>query len=406
MTRDLERAGELLRANVTDQTTTARHAELRARFVQDTLAPKRSFPVRLASVLAMGVLAVTLLVWPRHTVAPKPADLVFYVGAGDQRGHIGTYYSAPAASELAVRFSDGSRITLQPTSGIRVSRADTDEAALSLEKGRARVAVEHHQGRAWRVAAGPYTVHVTGTRFAVGWDSTNGKLEVEMQSGKVRITGPGMESGVEVSGTQRFVSQSQAWVEERAERVEAPVASPSVPGTPTTPSLPATAAGNRASEARPPSTSTTVSWKDLVARGDYAALISAAESRGVDETLRTADAAQLSALADGARFTGRRSLARRALLSLRNRFSGSEPATSAAFILGRLEDDAGNETEALDWYDTYLSEGGPLASEALGRKMIALSKLGRTEQAQRAAQQYLERFADGAYAAHARDIAR
>ena len=57
--------------------------------------------------------------------------------------------------------------------------------------------------------------------------------------------------------------------------------------------------------------------------------------------------------------------------------------------------------------DRYLAEApqGPLAAEALGRRMVALRHLGEVEACRKAARDYLRRFPSGPYAGVAGEIA-
>jgi TolA-binding protein len=114
----------------------------------------------------------------------------------------------------------------------------------------------------------------------------------------------------------------------------------------------------------------------------------------------------LAALADAARYLRRTDVAERALTAQRQRFKGSVQAKEAAFLLGRLAEDASKLSEAVSWYDTYLSEApnGSYASEGLGRKMVAIQKMGGTEMARQVARQYLDRFPRGAYAGAASQL--
>jgi TolA-binding protein len=150
------------------------------------------------------------------------------------------------------------------------------------------------------------------------------------------------------------------------------------------------------------------SWATLVARGDYRRVVESAEQRGIDDALRSASAGELGALADAARFIGRGDLARRALQAIRSRFAGSDRAASAAFLLGKLTEDLGRPKAAVEWYDRYLAEapGGPLAPEAMGRRMLALQHNGDTDGSRRAAAEYLKRFPNGPYAGVARETAK
>lgn len=399
MSGELERAGLLLRETNAGEMPGSRHASERARFVERAARPPSAVGRRslIGAVLATAIMAAFLVLWTRPS---EPVPLTFVVGAGQEQGKLGIYYAAPDSAELPLRFSDGSKVSVKPGGGVRVSRADIRQAVVLLEKGGAHVTVIPREGGTWQVAAGPYTVHVTGTEFTVQWDSGRAELTVEMRSGKVLVTGPGIESGVEVSGTERFVSHARPRAEEARPAAAAPVVQePAALDAGVVVAPPATRAPITSPAARR-------SWSALAARGDYGSILREAEQEGLDRTMQTVNGSELSALADAARFSGRAPLARRALLTLRARFPGSAQATSAAFILGRLEDESGNANEALEWYGQYLSEGGPLAGEALGRKMVALRKVGRLDQARETASQYLDRFAEGPYAAHARDLAQ
>jgi hypothetical protein len=146
-------------------------------------------------------------------------------------------------------------------------------------------------------------------------------------------------------------------------------------------------------------------WSELFADGDFRAIIDAAEARGIDATLSRGSLADVVALADAARYSRERALAKRGLLAERSRFAGSAEARAAAFVLGRMADDGGARDEAIRWYDTYLEESprGAFAAEALGRKLVALVESGDAAGARGVAIEYLRRFPHGAHAAYARD---
>jgi tetratricopeptide (TPR) repeat protein len=155
-----------------------------------------------------------------------------------------------------------------------------------------------------------------------------------------------------------------------------------------------------------PSSPPTSSWRQMAARGDYSAVVEQAENDGLDSVLSTHDVSDLGVLADAARYTGRPDIAEQALMKIRERFPGSSRSVSAAFVLGRMRDDAHQSAAALSWYETYLREApaGPLAAEALGRKMMAVNALGQYDAAVEAAREYLRRFPTGAYSRHARQL--
>jgi TolA-binding protein len=134
-------------------------------------------------------------------------------------------------------------------------------------------------------------------------------------------------------------------------------------------------------------------------------VLDAAGARGIDQTLSHGSFADLVALSDSARYAGDRALARRGLLAERSRFGASAEARAAAFVLGRMADDQGSSTEALKWYETYLSEApkGSFAAEAMGRKLVVLVRSGDRTASRTTAETYLKRFPHGAHAAYARE---
>jgi hypothetical protein len=159
--------------------------------------------------------------------------------------------------------------------------------------------------------------------------------------------------------------------------------------------------------AAPAPVSAHVPWSALVARGEYDAVLRDADAAGIDGTLSRRPLADLAALADASRYRGQTELSQRALTAERSRFPGSKEAHTAAFLLGRLADDQSHDAaRAIGWYDRYLAEAptGPFASDALGRKMIAMQASQGSEAARPIAAQYARRFPHGAYAAQAEEI--
>jgi hypothetical protein len=153
------------------------------------------------------------------------------------------------------------------------------------------------------------------------------------------------------------------------------------------------------------------SWTAALAAGDLDAVLDEAEQRGLARSLAEAGSDDLAALADAARYRKRDDVARQAMLAQRRRFPRSRRAQDAAFLLGRLEEsadsaDARARARALKWYDRYFDEAptGAFASEALGRKMIAVEQLRGPEAARKVAEEYLRRFPEGTYAGAARAL--
>jgi hypothetical protein len=143
----------------------------------------------------------------------------------------------------------------------------------------------------------------------------------------------------------------------------------------------------------------------MLAAGNFRGVIDAAETRGVATTLSHGSLADVVALADAARYAHEKGLAKRGLLAERTRFPGSAEARAAAFVLGRMADDAGASADALRWYDDYLAESphGSFAPEALGRKLVVLVHLGDSR-ARTVATSYLSLYPRGAHASYAREV--
>lgn len=405
-----QRAGQRLHAHVKVSAERASPAAERARLVERATAAPRPRPwlfPSLATVLVAAVVIAGLRI--RSTNAPSP--ITFVTGAGT--GQVGTYVASVGHNKVPLRFSDGSVVTLEPDARARVVRTTPHGASIVLETGTASVHVVHRRATHWSIAAGPYIVAVTGTSFLVTWTPASSELDVQMRSGVVRVTGPGIESGVEVRGTEHFVTSTAARVENLPASAGALLeARPPPSGLALDTSSPRPSAASpatapdRIAVSRLPANGQ--SWAALAAQGRYREVLKAARQRGMNATLTSASARDLAILADAARFSGQNDLAERALLAVRSRFPQTPQAHSAAFLLGRLADERGAPSAAVGWYDRYLAEApsGGLVPEALGRRMLALKKAGDVAGSRKAALDYLRRFPNGPYAGVAREVAR
>jgi hypothetical protein len=261
-------------------------------------------------------------------------------------------------------------------------------------------------------------VRVTGTAFLVTWDARQSELRVAMREGSVVVLGPGAEAGIGLRAGQTLEAGDDGAIQVAAAdtsadgtdraQAAAPAADPgaSAPAAAEQGALaPEPVAAERVGSGpgEPPAASRP--WPARVAAGDYDGVLADADRSGVESVLATASASDLSAFADAARYRGRSGLATRALQSLRDRFAGSAAAANAAFLLGRMADDAGSSSSALRWYDAHLAEGGAFAAEALGRKILVVRRTSGDAAAAVVARTYLSRYPAGAHAAIARTLA-
>ncbi len=379
--------------------------------------------------------------------------LTFDVGGGAvvESGYI----RGAANAGAPVQFSDGTRIDLAAGARMSVVAPGPHGARLRVDEGAAHFSVMHLPHAAWSVEAGPYVVEVTGTVFDVRWSSADEVVEVRLQSGSVRVSGPMLTEHATLRPGQHLTARlatRELRIDENLGAAVAPVLAVPPPGTAPperTASPDATAppeallhpAQATSGEARPPAEAPAATdapsaspvravrktarrvavasldsraradwapqrWSERVSAGDAKGVVAEAVAHGLDAAVTDADAAELVALADAARYAGRTYLAERVLRAQRERFPGTSAAGAAAFFLGRLADDRGAAADGLDWYRRYLTEEpeGPYAAEALGREMIGVARVSGRPAARELAREYLNRFPDGTYLLHARAI--
>jgi len=401
----LSRLGRLARAELTGDASPDQASKARWRF-RESLAKatsERPVPRWAMGTFAAAAVAVAIFFGVRAMVRPP---LTFEVDSVEVANH--DYFLVPPTAEQAhVRFSDGSDITLEPGTRGRIAELRADGAAIGLESGKASLHVVHRTGTRWSVNAGPFVIAVTGTAFDVGWSGGDQVFEVMLRSGSITVKGPMAASGIQLAAGERLVANLKAG----QLRVERPA-----PAASATTNDPAPTASDDSSDdmgsrridgspqARSGGSEVKQSWGKRVAAGDFDAVLAEAQEMGLEGALARSSLPDLVALADAARYRGRRDVARRALLAQRERFTGSMPAHTAAFLLGRLAE-AEPET-AIRWYDRYLGEtpNGEFASEALGRKLVAVQSVSGPDSARPVAREYLRRFPNGAYAAKAREL--
>jgi ferric-dicitrate binding protein FerR (iron transport regulator) len=394
-----------LARSIDEGTDDGRHAAGRERLLLAVAARERR-PRAKWVILAAAAAAIAAAV--AVVLARTPARLEYRV-AGPFVADGAWLAVEPAGGPLSIRFSDGTELDLGPGSKGQVAEVTGSGARVVLASGVLEARVVHRPGARWAVAAGPYTVEVTGTAFDVGWSGARQELELSLHDGSVVVRGPSLPDGFRVAAGQRLVARAANGEAQLSSLLAAVQPHADAPGP--APAGPA-AAGVAQAHAVPapgaPASGAPPTWSEMLADGNFRGVIDSAEARGIDATLGRASLADVVALADAARYVHERGLAKRGLLAERSRFAGSPEARGAAFVLGRMADDVGTRDEAIRWYDTYLAESprGPLVAEALGRKLVALAESGDAVGARAVAADYLKRFPQGAHAAYARDHLR
>jgi len=222
-----------------------------------------------------------------------------------------------------------------------------------------------------------------------------------MQSGEVRVLGDGNPRQVRAGQTLRLPSNREP---PPPATVHAPaVDRPSLAALPAAPERLPFASKDARTAPKPNAVSARsadADWLSLLNAGQFSAIMRDADARGGERLLESAGASDLKVLALAARYTGRRSLSLRAWHALRARYAADAQNQGAAFFLGRGYEEQGDAAEAMRWLARYLAESpaGAYASEALGRRLLLLSKSGQKAEAVSAARSYLARYPRGAYA--------
>jgi TolA-binding protein len=184
-----------------------------------------------AGVLAcVGALALT------HWFA-SDRPLTYAVQGG--QSNVPNYVAAPSDAPADVRFSDGSEISVVPGARLRIERTHVDGARVLIENGSVRVHVKHRKQSSWWFVAGPFEVHVTGTRFRVAWDQAIQAIDLTLQEGSVEVHSPLGSSHCVVRGGQRFRASMSAGTmrldNTEPEPQSTPVSAAPAPSVPVTP---------------------------------------------------------------------------------------------------------------------------------------------------------------------------
>ena len=419
----LDTLGRMARTQLTGSVSPQEEAESRRRLrshlarepLRESARRKARLFIGAAAVAAAAAGVVVGGPWVRRPALTFDVDMPVV----SERDYILVPSTAPSGH---VAFSDGSKLTLLPGGRGRIVALRPDGAEIGLEEGRASLEVVHRPGARWSIAAGPFAIQVTGTAFDVRWSGAEETFEVDLRSGSVTIRGPLAASGIELGAGQRLIADLRAnqlrierlAPEPRVDTSAATATKPSEPQARSTDARGLTGSPRdpeQAPRARAPrresGDDTRPTWTQRVASGDFRGVLADAEQRGLESTLAQGNLADLVALADAARYAGRVDVAHRALLAQRERFAGSNAARTAAFLLGRLADTGESRpAAAIGWYDRYLAEapGGEFASEALGRKVVAVQRVSGAASARPVAEEYLRRFPQGPYAAKAREL--
>lgn len=395
----LEALGRKLRDDMErHELGSATSARVRWRVLTAYSGSRRALPWRygLTGLAAALCAAALWLLWP---AAQSEALSHFWIE--ERRGQVDEWVTARELAQT-LRFSDGSSFVASPGTTTRVMQLQAEGARLTLERGELDAHVVHRPASRWRVAAGPFVVHVTGTRFRVLWDPQLELLAVRVSEGVVVVSGGGYPQHELAAGSGLELRVGG--------KVAAAVAShePALPAAASPEPAPAADSVRDEDELiRPrPAAEPVLDWRVLSTEGRYREALASVEQLGFVAQCQSLPARDLLTLGSTARLAGRAERARAAYLAARQRFPRSSEAAISAFSLGRLASDASQTGAAVEWFQRYLAEqpAGPLAREASGRLIEHYKQLGSAAQARATAERYLKQYPTGPHAALARSV--
>ncbi len=159
--------------------------EVRGRLLRPAPRDRRALSrwVWAGPALAAAAALVALLAWPD---AEPP--LGFQVDG--QPGTPRMALASEGRKPTVLAFSDGSEVALKDHAAARVLEVLPNGARVALRRGTLAVHVVPKPRTRWRFDAGPFQVHVLGTRFEVAWDPGDERFALSLKRGKVRIVGP------------------------------------------------------------------------------------------------------------------------------------------------------------------------------------------------------------------------
>jgi hypothetical protein len=355
-----------------------------------------------AGLLAVALAVSTLFVWQNRNEAASASVR----GGGEL---IASSMVTSGEHAETIDFSDGSRVLLEPRAAARVVRLDRQYTELALKSGKLEANVQHREGASWTIVAGPYEVHVVGTKFTVDWQQASNTFRVAVTEGRVRVTGG--ELGERVV----YLEPGQQW--ERRDAAPAAPASPppvaenaapepALEAVPPPVGSPRTGAprSSRAVASAPPS-ERPPTIAELTKSGKYRDALELAEQHGFERVILELSEGELLGLGNAARYTGQRGRARQAMLAVRDRFSGRPAAGLAALYLARIAEQLDhNPKEAARWLRVFLagSPTGSLAADARASLLSILLASGDTAGATAVARDYLRFHPNGPVADRAR----
>jgi TolA-binding protein len=298
---------------------------------------------------------------------------------------------AAGSQERTVPLPGGGNLTLAPETTVEVERASDGSLTLRLVRGEASIDTARlAQPPDLSIVAGEARLSAS-TGSVVHVRRNQDDMDVSVSDGSVRLTSP--------AGSQQIG---------RGQRVQAVPIRTDVSTAPTgmvRPRLPAPARPSIDDDPNaPPATDAVVTtapdWRARVKEVDYAGALELLRQQpgGLSGAIAAAKSAtELMQITDVARTGGERSAAISALTRVVDSFPSDPNAQVAAYLLGKMYQEAGQTQLAQTYFDKSrsLSPEGALAEGALCKKIQAEHRASHKDEAIRLGKEYLGKYPNG-----------
>jgi len=331
------------------------------------------------------------------------------------------------ASRRTVRASDGSTLTLEPSTRLEVLDNSGDAFTTLLSRGRVSFDVVPRGGRRWTVECGVFAIEVVGTAFTV--ERYEGGARVQVERGEVVVRGERVPDsvvrltagqsldvdarygGAPPSGSAPASASPSASASASDDRGTAigrgarsePHDSPApVQPTPLLSSIPSALPSSSSARPEPPEPD---AWREHARAGEFDQAYAALGGGGVQRATASASVEELFTLADIARLSGHAAEAEGPLQRIVAEHGGDRRASVAALTLGRLYlDSLGRPAAAIAPLNRAIASGlpGGLAEDALARRVEAYGRSGQLDGARAAVDELERRFPSSGRLAAAR----
>lgn len=298
----------------------------------------------------------------------------------------GAVLASSETEREVMELSDGSRLSLEPSTRLRLVHISPREVRLRLEEGAVDIYVARVENRPFSLLVDEIEVSVIGTSFRVTYDGD--EVMVSVDEGRLALRGP---ASVDLPKT---LGAGESWSSAAPVEDPEPVAPLEMPDLPD--------AGSPVSRYRGPSSTLPNRFHGLYGAGRYDDAYASVDPSRFERCIERGSARDLFALASAARLSGHSRPAARAFDALRKRHRKDARAGLAALELGRLRlydlDDPRGAAEAFG--DAIaLQPSAFYREDAEARKVQALEAAGEEEACVEARDDYLRRFPSGLHAA-------